>query len=264
VAAPGVLLADNFARATLLPWVVQAGNWTLSSGVLEGGPNTPSTYGQAYVTNTWTDFEAQAQIQLPAGAFGGGLAARLNQATGARYALWIYPEGTGGSSGAWKLLRFQAWEAFTVLQEGSLTGVGTNWHTLKLWCQGNRIQAYYDGALLADTTDGQPYLSGGLSVELWTDATGYVMSADDVQVTALTPDLSVAAVGIVPNASSQSAAVTFKGAPGGLYLVQATTNVAAPGSWVALSTNLAGGDGRWTVTDSPTSLPGRYYRAARP
>jgi hypothetical protein len=268
VSAPGLLLTDDFTRTNppgaLSPWVVRAGNWAASGGLLQGGTNSAYTYGQAYLTNNWGDCEAQARVQLPAGAFGGGLAARLNRATGARYALWIYPEGSGGSSGSWKLLKFQGWESFTVMQQGSLPGVGTNWHTLKLWCQSNRVKAYYDAALLVSATDAQPYLSGGLSLELWTDAAGYVMSADDAQVTALAPDVSVAAVGIAPDPSSGKVTVTFLGAPGGLYLVQTTTNFTVPGSWLSVSTNVAGGDGRWTFTDSPTSLAGRYYRAARP
>ena len=46
-----------------------------------------------------------------------------------------------------KLLKFQNWSQFTVLQQVSLPGVGTNWHTLKLVMQGNRIAVHYDGVL---------------------------------------------------------------------------------------------------------------------
>jgi hypothetical protein len=267
VAAPGPLFTDDFTRTNppgaLSPWVVRAGNWTVNGGLLQGGTNSPYTYGYAYLTNNWTDYEAQARIQLPSGAFGGGLAGRLNTATGARYATWIYPEGSNGGSVAWKLLKFQNWDSFTVMQQGSLPGVGTNWHSLRLAFQGNRINLYYDGTQLTSTTDPQPYLSGGLSIDLWTDAAAYVLAADDVQVTALAPDVSVTAIGIAPDLSNRTVTVTFQGAPGGLYVVQATTNLASPISWLTVSTNLAGGNGRWTYTDSLTNSPRRYYRAAR-
>jgi hypothetical protein len=264
VTAPGVLFTDSFARTSLSPWVVQAGNWAVTNNVLRGGTNAPSTYGYAYLTNVWTDCEVQARLQLPTGAYGGGLAGRLNRTTGARYAAWIYPEGSPGGSTAWKLLKFQNWTTFTAFQQGSLPGVGTNWHTLKLVFQGNRIDLYYDSTKLTSVADAQPYLSGGLSVDLWTDATPYVLSADDVQVTALAPDVSVAAVAVAPNLLNQTLAVTFQGAPGGLYLIQATTDIEPAPAWATVSTNLAGGDGRWTLTDSLTSPPRRYYRAVRP
>lgn len=268
VTAPGLLFADDFTRTNppgaLSPWVVRTGNWNVSGGLLLAGTNFLSTYGNAYLTNIWTDYEAQARLQLPAGSFGGGLAGRLNAATGARYVAWIYPEGSAGGSSVWKLLRFQNWENFTVLSQGSLPGVGTNWHTLKLAFQGNRIDVRYDGTLLTSTTDPAPFLSGGLSLDLWTGTAAYVMSADDIQVTALAPDVTATAVGIAPNTTNRTMTVTFQGAPGGLYLVQTTTNLVPPAVWLTMSTNIAGGDGRWTFTDSFTNHSRRFYRSARP
>ncbi len=81
-------------------------------------------------------------------------------------------------------------------------------------------------------------------------------------MTALAPDESVTAIGIAPDLNNNTVTVTFQGAPGELYLVQATTNLASPVSWLNVSTNLAGGDGRWTYTDSLTNSPRRYYRAS--
>ena len=143
------------------PWVVQAGNWAVNGGLLTGGTNSLNTYGYAYLATNWTDYEAQARIQMPAGAYGGGLAGRLNPATGARYALWVYPEGSPGGSNMWKLLKFQNWDTFAIMQQGSLASVSTNWHTLKLMFQGNRIGLYYDGTQLTSVTDPQPYSGGG-------------------------------------------------------------------------------------------------------
>jgi hypothetical protein len=56
--------------------------------------------------------------------------------------------------------------------------------------------------------------------------------------------------------------VTFAGVPGGQYVVQATASL-APASWVNISTNVAGPDGFWTITDSITNRPQRFYRSAK-
>ena len=274
VAEAGPLSLDDFTRTTspgdLSPWVVHRGNWAVSDGTLRGGTNPTFTYGNIYLTDSWTDYEAQARVQFPAGAFGGGLAGRLNAATGARYAVWVYPEGSPGGSSVWKLLKFQDWDNFTVIQQGSLAGVGTDWHLVKLVFQGNRIDFHYDNTLITSATDPAPYVSGGPGFELWTDATGYAMSADDFLATAVAPDVVVApdvavtALGIIPDMVARTVAVTFQGTPGGLYLVQATTNLAFPEAWLTVATNVADGNGRWTYLDSMTNRPGRYYRTAKP
>src|SRR5262249_4348211 len=94
----GALFFDNFNRATnpgaLTPWVPQSGAWTLANGALVGGPNAngSDSVASAYLTNSWSDYAVQGQFQFgSASAYGGGIAGRLNPATGARYALWIYP-----------------------------------------------------------------------------------------------------------------------------------------------------------------------------
>src|SRR5204862_280175 len=65
------IFSDNFSRGTdpgpLAPWIVQAGNWTVTGGQLQGGPNPLSTYGFAYLNNNWVDYAVAAQIRFPAG-----------------------------------------------------------------------------------------------------------------------------------------------------------------------------------------------------
>ena len=72
----------------------------------------------------------------------------------------------------------------------NLTSVGTSAHTLKLACAGSRIAVFFDGNLMISQTDieAQPYLSGAISVDFWTDAAGYQMSVDDVLVASLVND----------------------------------------------------------------------------
>jgi hypothetical protein len=103
-------------------------------------------------------------------------------------------------------------------------------------------------------------------MDMWTDATGYQMFADDVLVTALSAavETPVTAISIVPNLATRTLAVTFQGAPGGVYQVQATTNLASPIVWQTVATNVADGTGRWTYTDGLTNAPRRFYRTAKP
>ena len=91
-----------------------------------------------------------------------------------------------------RLIKFQQWTAFgynnvafqPVLQV-TLPGVGTNWHTLKLNVQDTQLSAFYDGTLVATASDTEsnPYSTGGVSVDMWTDTTSYTMSVDDMIVT---------------------------------------------------------------------------------
>ena len=79
-AAP--LFSDDFTRGTdpgpLTPWASQSGNWTITGGALQGGTNVTQSYGILSLTNNWTDYAVEGRIRFPAGAFGGGLGARLN------------------------------------------------------------------------------------------------------------------------------------------------------------------------------------------
>jgi hypothetical protein len=142
---------------------------------------------------------------------GGALGARLDAASGAHYAAWIYPENSVGGSKLLKLIRFSDWSTFTVLQSVSLAAVGTNWHTVKIACQGNQIAIWFDNTQIITAVDPSPFLSGGVSLDMWTDAAGYIMSADDVLVSPLAaPDsysvnqntpLTVIAPGVLANDS---------------------------------------------------------------
>jgi hypothetical protein len=216
VSPTDVLFADDFTRTTnstlIPPWLIQSGNWNITNGVLQAGTNVLNTYGFAYITNRCTNCSVQARIRFPAGAFGGGLGGRLDPPTGKRYVAWIYPEGSAGGSNVFKLLKFQSWTTFTVLQQTNLASVGTNWHTLKLAFQGNRIAAYFDTNLLMSVTDGPPaYPNGGISLDMSTYQAPYVMSVDDVVVSPLVAEdqytvdedtpLVVAAPGVLANDS---------------------------------------------------------------
>jgi VCBS repeat-containing protein len=214
VSPTDILFSDDFTRATnpasVSPWIIQTANWAITNGVMQAGTNFPNTYGFAYITNSWTNYAVQAHIQFPAGAFGGGIGGRLDPPTGKRYVAWIYPEGSAGGSNVLKLLKFRSWTSFTLLQQVNLASVSTNWHTVKLGFQANRIAVYFDSAQVMSIADGAPtYPSGAISLDMSTYLTPYIASYDDVIVSPLVAEdnyvvdedrtLTVSAPGVLSN-----------------------------------------------------------------
>jgi hypothetical protein len=207
--------SDNFSRGTdpgpIAPWVLQAGQWTVTGGELRGGTNSLQTYANVYLTNTWSDYAVQARLRFPVGAFGGGVGGRLDPVFGSHYAAWIYPENSPGGSNMFRLIKFSNWTTWSPVGQASLASVGTTFHTVKLAFQGRQISAYVDGAELISAADNTPpiYSSGGVSLDMWTDVVGYVLEVDDVLVAALVADdaytmnqnsvLNVSAPGVLAN-----------------------------------------------------------------
>jgi hypothetical protein len=195
---PASLLATALALAGAISsaaWQVQSGAWVITdnllpgSGVLLQGSGAAQTYSYAYLSEGGTDYTVEGQVKFPAGAYGGGLGGRLNPLTGAHYAAWIYPEGSPGGSNVLRLIKFQTWTnwgyngvSYTPMQTVGLAGVGTGWHTLRLAFHGNQIAVYFDGNQMMSVADvePEPYLSGGISADMWTDSAIYTMSLNDV------------------------------------------------------------------------------------
>jgi VCBS repeat-containing protein len=188
----------------------------------------------------------EGQVQFPAGAFGGGIGGRVNPATGARYSAWIYPDGSLGGSNVLKLVKFRDWTTWNgvPMKQVSLPSVGTGWHALKMVFKGSRIQVSYDGTLMIDVTDNNydsraPYLSGGISGDLWTYTSSYVMGLDNVVV-------STSAINSPPAAMNDTYSTTQN----------TTLNQAAPGvlgndtdpEGAALTTQLVSGPSHGALT----------------
>src|SRR5581483_2260848 len=193
VTPAGVLFSDDFSGPNGPDplWTTAIGTWNIFNGAMSGsGPLW--SYGFAYTNGNWSDYTVQGQIQFPAGAFGGGIGGRVNGTTGAHYGAWIYPEGSGGGSAVIKLVKFHNWNTWSYIPmaQASLPGVGTTWHTLLLIFQGTRIRASYDGVQYIDVTDNgfdslPAYMSGGVSLDMWTDNAAYTMSVDNILVQSL-------------------------------------------------------------------------------
>ena len=190
-----VLFSDDFTRPPdpLLPWVTAMGTWTVTGGVMQGSGNA-NQYSYAYISGTsqWTDYTVQGQIQIPAGAFGGGIGGRVNTATGAHYGAWVYPAGSPGGSNMLKLWKFPGWTDIgsgVAMQQVSLPAVGTGLHTIQITFKGSNIQVYYDGSLQINVTDNNyastaPYTSGGISADWWTWSPPYAITVENISVVA--------------------------------------------------------------------------------
>jgi hypothetical protein len=224
-------------------WVTELGSWSALNGAMEGS-SSPGSYAIAYVNGNWMNYSVEGQIQFPAGAYGGGIGGRVNTTTGARYGVWVYPEGSAGGSSVVQVIKFQDWTTWsgtfgTPMAQASLPGVGTVAHTLLVTFQGNTIQVYYDAVQYINVTDNgfgsvPAYTIGGVSLDMYTDQTSYVMSV--ANITALAPPpvaqnevysmvqgttLSVAAPGVLANdsgGSSLTAAAVTQPAQGTLTL----------------------------------------------
>ncbi|HEY3930758.1 MAG TPA: Ig-like domain-containing protein, partial [Verrucomicrobiae bacterium] len=200
--APGELFYDNFARPAdsnvILPWVQESGTWNVANNLMIG-TGSVSNYAYAYYPNSsWTNYSVQAQIRFSANnAASAGILGRLNPTTGTHYALWVYPEkspeflASGNGTAVLRLFKYEQWVwPYTNMGNAiTLSGVGVNWHTVKLTFQGSNISAYFDGNLVTNVTDngfidGQPaYASGGIGLNLWTlPPAAYAFSVDNVIV----------------------------------------------------------------------------------
>jgi hypothetical protein len=190
------LFNDDFTRCDgrLSPWQVNPGGWAISGNTLQG---TAAQYAFSYLDRIWTNanYSVQASINVQPTPWGGGLGGRLNPATGAHYAAWVYPEGSQGGSKVLKLVKFWDWSDWgyggssgTPMAQVALSGTVTNtWHTLKLSFQGTQIQVFYDSQAVINMTDTDSdashpptdYLSGGITLGVYEAA----LSSTNVIVT---------------------------------------------------------------------------------
>ena len=188
-----VVFSDDFADGQLSPWTSAVGPWTVTNGVLQGA-GTIMSYSHAYYAPTplWTNYSVEGRLQFPATAFGGGIGCRLDPATGAQYIATIFPDSSPAGKNTLSLWKMWSWTTFSdaPMATATLQNVGTGWHSLKMVCNGSRIQVFYDGTARIDVIDNNydsrpPYLSGGIGTSMYTFDNPYTMSVDNIVVTNL-------------------------------------------------------------------------------
>ena len=68
----------------------------------------------------------------------------------------------------------------------------------------------------------------------------------------------------IENNGDGSVTVSYSGTPGARYIVQAKSDLGLATDWENVSTNTAGTDGKWTITESIEDHPARFYRSFIP
>src|SRR6185437_15621115 len=192
-------LFSNFADGTMNGWAVSplglASNWSVSNGALQynGGGHT-----QVYAGDSgWTNYNLNVSIKLATlNDYPGGIRGRINPATGAGYAVWLYPV-----EGVVKLFRNTGWNIDTGLVQLGQSSVRfdtTSFHNVQLSFNGSQIQVSYDGTVVITVTDAT-YASGAIAL----DVSSQVVSFTNVLVTA--PTANPGSMTVAPGSLTYSA-----------------------------------------------------------
>jgi hypothetical protein len=277
---PGQLFADDFTRSSdpgpLTPWITQSGTWRISGGVLSATAGGQG-YGNLYVTNSWSSYSVQAQVRFSSGAYGGGISGDLNSSSGARYAAWIFPEGSSGGANTLALFKFKNWKNYSYTNSTvpmariNLPSVGTNWHTLLLSLSAPQLSVSLDGAQMISMTDAEavPYTSGSVGIDLRTLSRSETMFVDNLVVNSIgsvaavaTPIAEVPAPviqGVTVDVPNNMAVITWTAVPGQSYRLQTKDDLSGA-DWTDVLPDILASDSTVTVTNNITAVPGRFYR----
>jgi hypothetical protein len=242
-------LSENFADLGT-GWIISpmghANGWNVSGGVYtySGLGLSQSCSGNG----NWTDYTFDANIKLSnLSNWPGGVRARVNPATGAGYAVWLYP----GSNLA-VLYKVGVWDindpSLAQLAQASLTFDTTSTHDLRVAFAGSQVSISWDGRLLMSVTDSS-YGSGFVCL----DTDSQPISYSNIAVSAVQSRITLAA--------PSPASLVFSAVPGTIPASQ-NVNISAGGAstaW-AVSSNAA-----WlTASTSTTMTPGVITASVNP
>ena len=266
-----VLFSDNFERPTypgnITPWVALQGAW-LATNANFAGASDATNYSFAYLDADWTNYSVQAQVQFSvSNAYGGGLAGRLDPATGARYAAWIYPEQSPAGPALLRLIKFRDWTTWsaTPMALVNLPAVGTNLHTLNLAFQDYQIGVSFDGVQLTNVTDSgfdsrPAYSTGAISADTYTlSSNTFIMSIANAQVTALPPLLLPLTV--TANNASRAYGAANPPLTGTIVGLQPGDNITATYSTAAVANSPVGTYQIVPALNDPDNKLGNVYAA---
>jgi|GEM_PF-2499326 len=179
---PGtILFSDDFSDGDALGWTISPlGNetgWSVISGrySFDGSGHTQSYAGDA----AWQNYTLQVDFQLASlNNYPGGIRGRVNPATGAGYALWLYP-----ANGRIILWRTTQWHVDSPGLEQLASAPGINFgtgtqHTISMAFTDNVIEVYFDGELQFTVVD-NTFSTGLIAL----DVSNQPISFDNVVVT---------------------------------------------------------------------------------
>jgi len=117
-----------------------------------------------------------------------------------------------------------------------------------------------NGAAGLSTAD-LPAGTNSVSCSYLGDSNYFGSSNSLAQVVRVVPNTPVTIV--IQDNGNGTVTLAFVGTPGAQYVVQASEDLAVP-VWVNVSTNTAGTNGHWAVTETMTGHPIRFYRSSKP
>ena len=74
------------------------------------------------------------------------------------------------------------------------------------------------------------------------------------------PTNAIPAISSLVVSGGNTISLNLAGAPGFTYVLEATTNLNSPGSWLPVVTNVVGSNGVWQFSDAITNNPQQFYR----
>lgn len=188
-----LLLFSNFSDGTMNGWAFSplgfASNWSVANGALQ---YNGSGHTQVFAGNSsWTDYTLNVAVKLATlNDYPGGIRGRLNPATGAGYAVWLYPH-----EGLIKLFRNTAWNidsGLVLIGQGSTSFDSTNFHNVQLSFKGSQISVFYDGRAVITATDAT-YPNGLIALDVSNQAisfTNVLVTSDNANTGSLTSSAS--------------------------------------------------------------------------
>jgi hypothetical protein len=222
-----ILMSSNFGAQGLQGWAFSplglSAGWTVANQSVQynGSGNT-----QIYAGNSgWTDYTLAVPIKLlSANNWPGGIRGRMNPATGAGYAVWLYP-----TQGLVILYRTSAWsidQSLVQLAQASVSSDTINFHTVSMTFKGTQIQVLYDSNAVITATDAT-YPSGLIALE----GDNQVITYGNVAVTGPSPNTA----SLAPSTSSLNFSANLGGPNPPTQTVQLTNGGGGSLVWTGLT-----------------------------
>jgi hypothetical protein len=232
-------------------WIIspmgQANGWSVANGVYSysGAGLSQSCAGNS----SWTDYTFDSNIQLSSVSnWPGGVRARVNPATGAGYAVWLYP-----GSGMAVLYTVPQWDingpGVTEIARARLS-FDTAVHDLRVDFRGSTISAFWDGAQIISATDAT-YAEGFVCFDADSQPISYSKVTIGAVQNQVTIDRTVSGIAFNATPGVSPAAQTIDVTAGGASTTwAATANV----PWLRLSASNSLTPGALTVTPNSSML----------
>ncbi|HET6840955.1 MAG TPA: N,N-dimethylformamidase beta subunit family domain-containing protein [Candidatus Angelobacter sp.] len=173
-----LLFSDDFSSGSASNWTISplgnAAGWSVVNGAYnyDGAGETQAWAGDP----AWTDYNVGVDFTLAAAQdYPGGIRGRVNPATGASYAVWIYP-----TEGILKLFSVGQWSidaGFTLLAQSTPVTMNAQKHNIVLSFNGPVIRVCLDGVQVIQVSD-STYSQGAIAL----DPSGIPITYDNVMV----------------------------------------------------------------------------------